>query len=191
MHLRHDDAGSEVLRYPHRDSQERKDFQNQLDPHAASRILQTPDDKDGILITIEKVSAMPSVVGDDGQERRSMGATSAFNFGMGFGIWIGICAASLLPYELIHPATWKSKLLIGMPRGKDASRVKAMQLFPQIAKDLSRKKDHGRADALMLAIYGVKYGSAQVRPGAGSDGRKFVRIGEIHGKAIGTSEGLL
>lgn len=139
-----------------------KTFKNQLDPHAAARILQAPDDKDGILITIEKVSAMPSVVGDDGQERRSMGATSAFNFGMGFGIWIGICAASLLPYELVHPATWKSKLLTGMPRGKDASRVKAMQLFPQIAKDLARKKDHGRADALMLAIYGVKYGAPQM-----------------------------
>jgi crossover junction endodeoxyribonuclease RuvC len=138
-----------------------KKFKNQLDGHAASRILQSLDDKDGILITIEKVSAMPSVVGDDGQERRSMGATSAFNFGMGFGIWIGICAASMLPYELVHPATWKSKMLAGMPRGKDASRVKAMQLFPQIAKDLARKKDHGRADALMLAVYGVKYGSAQ------------------------------
>ena len=142
-----------------------KTFKNQLDPHAASRILQAPDDKDGILITIEKVSAMPSVVGDDGQERRSMGATSAFNFGMGFGIWIGICAASMLPYELVHPATWKSKLLAGMARGKDASRVKAMQLFPQIAKDLARKKDHGRADALMLAIYGVKYGSPQKSAG--------------------------
>ena len=138
-----------------------KTFKNQLDPHAASRILQALDDEDGILVTIEKVSAMPSVVGDDGHERRSMGVTSAFNFGMGFGMWIGICAALQLPYELVHPATWKSKLLAGMAKGKDASRVKAMQLFPQIAKDLARKKDHGRADALMLAIYGVKYGSPQ------------------------------
>jgi crossover junction endodeoxyribonuclease RuvC len=80
---------------------------------------------------------------------------------MGFGMWIGICAALQLPYELVHPATWKLKLLAGMARGKDASRVKAMQLFPQTAKDLARKKDHGRADALLLAVYGVKYGAPQ------------------------------
>ena len=40
-----------------------------------------------------------------------------------------------------------------MAKGKDASRVKAMQLFPLAAKDLSLKKHHGRADALMMAYY--------------------------------------
>ena len=43
---------------------------------------------------------------------------------------------------------------------KDASRVKAMQLYPQIADQLSRKKDHGRADALLMAAWAqrVVYG---------------------------------
>jgi crossover junction endodeoxyribonuclease RuvC len=146
-----------------------KSFKNQMDPHAASLLLNgiAGERMIGVercLVTIEKVAPMPSFNrAEDGvvEERRTMGATSAFNFGMGFGMWIGICAALQLPYELVHPATWKLKLLAGMARGKDASRVKAMQLFPQTAKDLARKKDHGRADALLLAVYGVKYGAPQ------------------------------
>lgn len=146
-----------------------KTLKNQMDPHAASLLLQQLAGEkmmglDRCLVTIEKVAPMPSFNRNtDGvvEERRTMGVTSSFNFGMGFGMWIGICAALQLPYELVHPATWKSKLMAGMAKGKDASRVKAMQLFPQIAKDLSRKKDHGRADALLLAVYGVKYGSPQ------------------------------
>jgi hypothetical protein len=138
-----------------------KTFKNQMDPHAASLLLQALSSGQEVLVTIEKVAPMPSIQTEEGEERRTMGVTSSFNFGMGFGMWIGICAALQLPYELVHPATWKSKLLAGMARGKDASRVKAMQLFPQTAKDLARKRDHGRADALLLAVYGLKYGAPQ------------------------------
>lgn len=141
-----------------------KTFKNQMDPHAASLLLKRLSGDGQCLVTIEKVAPMPSFNRNkDGEveEKRTMGATSAFNFGVGFGMWIGICAALQLPYELVNPATWKSKLMAGMDKHKDASRVKAMQLFPQTAKDLARKKDHGRADALLLAVYGVKYGSPQ------------------------------
>ena len=138
-----------------------KKFKNQMDPHAASLILQAFGDEEGLLVTIEKVAPMPSIAGPNGEERRTMGATSAFNFGMGFGMWQGICAASLIPYQLVHPATWKAKLMRDMNREKDASRVKAMQLYPQTAKDLTRKKDHGRADALLLAHYGTIVGVPQ------------------------------
>jgi len=48
-----------------------------------------------------------------------------------------------------------------MGKEKDASRVKAMQLYPQTAKDLTRKRDHGRADALLLAVYGMRFGVEQ------------------------------
>ncbi|MGA7885259.1 MAG: hypothetical protein WCA44_05905 [Acidobacteriaceae bacterium] len=138
-----------------------KTFKNSMDVHACTLILQSLDRADGILVTIEKVNAMPSIPGPDG-ERRSMGATSAFSFGMGFGMWIGICAASELPYQLVHPATWKALLMKDMSREKDASRVKAMQLYPYTAKDLARKKDHARGDALLLAHYGMVCGAIAV-----------------------------
>jgi crossover junction endodeoxyribonuclease RuvC len=135
-----------------------KKFKSQMDPHAAANILQGLSDEHGILVTIEKVAAMPSFKGPHG-EPQAMGVTSAFNFGMGFGMWIGICAASLLPYQLVHPATWKAALMKDMGKEKDASRVKAMQLYPQTAKDLTRKKDHARGDALLLAHYGLMFGA--------------------------------
>jgi crossover junction endodeoxyribonuclease RuvC len=130
---------------------------NQMDCHTAAAILQRLDRSKGLLVTIEKVNAMPSIPGADG-ERRSMGATSAFSFGMGFGMWIGICAASELPYQLVHPATWKAALMRDATKEKDASRQKAMQLYPYVAKDLARKKDHARGDALLLAHYGMTMG---------------------------------
>jgi len=137
-----------------------KKIRSSMDCHTASRILQSLDASDGILITIEKVNAMPSIPGPDG-ERRSMGATSAFSFGMNFGMWIGICAASQLPYQLIHPMTWKAALMRDQGKEKDASRVKAMQLYPYTAKDLARKKDHARGDALLLAHYAMTFSSGR------------------------------
>jgi crossover junction endodeoxyribonuclease RuvC len=139
-----------------------KTFKNQMDPHACARILESLRDQSRgeILVTIEKVNAMPSIPGTD-EIARSMGATSAFNFGMGFGMWIAICAALQIPYQLVHPATWKAALMQGMGKEKDASRVKAMQLYPYTASDLARKKDHARGDALLLAHYGLTFGTAK------------------------------
>ena len=137
-----------------------KTYKSTMDCHTAARILQALDRTNGLLVTIEKVNAMPSIPGPDGVSR-SMGATSSFNFGMNFGMWIGICAASELPYQLVHPATWKAALMRDMSKEKDASRVKAMQLYPYTAKDLARKKDHARGDALLLAHYGMVFGSGR------------------------------
>ena len=93
---------------------------------------------------LERVSSMPE-----------QGVVSVFNFGMGFGIWRGILSALQIPYTLVHPATWKTRLMKDMPREKDAARLRAIQLYPRVADQLSRKKDIGRADALLLAHYGL------------------------------------
>jgi hypothetical protein len=145
-------------------------IKNQMDAAACSLLLSglTSAHRGDCLVSIEKVAPMPSFkVQRTGEEpkQQSMGATSAFNFGVGFGIWQGICAALLLPYQLVHPATWKRLLLKDMEKGKDASRVKALQLYPNTASKLTRKKDHGRADALLLAHYGkVTYNSDNFKP---------------------------
>jgi len=39
---------------------------------------------------------------------------------------------------------------------KEASRQRALQLFPDQAVNLARKKDHARADAMLLAYFGLK-----------------------------------
>lgn len=91
---------------------------------------------------IEKVGAMPG-----------QGVTSMFNFGKGYGLWIGILAALGIPYTLVTPQAWKKEIMQGVG-DKDAARGRAQQLFPSMASQLSRKKDIGRADALLIAEYG-------------------------------------
>lgn len=106
---------------------------------------------DEIFAVIEKVAPMPST--HEGDKGAKMGATSAFNFGKGCGLWIGLLAGLQIPYEEVHPATWKAALMRDTNRDKGASIIKATQLYPSAAKHLTRLKDHGRADALLMAEY--------------------------------------
>lgn len=95
---------------------------------------------------IEKVQSSPQ-----------MGVTSAFSFGQGYGAWLGILAALQIPHTLITPQAWKKGMMYGEPKEKDASRVVARRIYPVQMADgdwLSRKKDHNRADALLIAEYG-------------------------------------
>lgn len=91
---------------------------------------------------IEKVGAMPK-----------QGVVSMFNFGKGFGIWLGILGTLKIPYTLVTPQAWKKAMMEGM-RNKDDSRLRACQLFPKESLQFARKKDVGRADALLIAEYG-------------------------------------
>lgn len=91
---------------------------------------------------IEQVSAMPG-----------QGVTSMFGFGKGFGLWLGILAALQVPYTLVTPQAWKKAMMHGKG-DKDAARIRAQELFPGCVSQLSRKKDIGRADALLIAEYG-------------------------------------
>lgn len=127
-----------------------KKTRNVQDPHTIVSILQVVSANEDVIVTIEKVQAMPGR-DEQGEASRSMGATSAFNFGFGFGMWIGIITALCLPMQQVHPMTWKKSVMMGMGKEKDASRQKAMQLYPKAAKDLQLKKHHGRADALLIA----------------------------------------
>lgn len=127
-----------------------KSMKNEQNAAQIVLMLQSVTANQEALVTIEKVQAMP------GGGERSMGATSAFSFGKGFGMWLGILAALQLPFEQVHPMTWKSKMMFGAAKEKDASRVRAMEMFPKAAKHLNLKKHHGRADALLLAAYGRK-----------------------------------
>lgn len=100
---------------------------------------------------IEWVNAMPSVPGKDGK-RRTMGAQSAFNFGRGFGVVEGTAQALGLEVQLVRPATWKARAGLRKQR-KDYARTVALQLHPEA--DLHKKRDIGKADALLIAIFGA------------------------------------
>lgn len=102
-------------------------------------------------VYLELVKGLPR--GGDGGSK--MGSTSAFNFGETFGCIRGVLEALDLPYTLIPPERWKKTAgLIGAE--KDASRTKAIQLFPLVAHELVRKKDVGRAEALLIAHFSAQ-----------------------------------
>ena len=78
-----------------------------------------------------------------------MGRQSAFNFGMGYGILLGVLATLEIPYTKVSPARWKNDL--GLNKDKDLSRSMATRLFPKNAEQFKRKKDDGRAEAALIA----------------------------------------
>jgi len=81
-----------------------------------------------------------------------MGRQSAFNFGQGVGVLKGVMAALEIPWTPVSPAKWKKHFSLG--RDKGASRATATRLFPKRADYFKRVKDHGRAEAVLLALWG-------------------------------------
>jgi crossover junction endodeoxyribonuclease RuvC len=98
-------------------------------------------DKSNIKVVVEQVSAMPG-----------QGVTSMFNFGQSFGILKGICSAMQLPIYFVRPAKWKKYFNL-INSEKDASRTRAIEIFPYFSSHLSRKKDSNKADAILIASF--------------------------------------
>lgn len=75
--------------------------------------------------------------------------------GFGYGLWIGTLVASGFSVIPIPSMVWKKHFdLPGGNSQKDGSRAVACSLFASLSPQLKRKKDHGRADALLIAAYG-------------------------------------
>jgi crossover junction endodeoxyribonuclease RuvC len=98
-------------------------------------------DKKNIKVIIEQVSAMPG-----------QGVTSMFNFGQSYGILKGICSAMQLPMYFVRPTKWKKYFNL-INSEKDASRTRAIEIFPYFSPKLSRKKDSNKADAILIASF--------------------------------------
>ena len=97
--------------------------------------------KKEVLVVMEQVSAMPG-----------QGVTSMFNFGQSFGVIKGICSAMQLSMHFVRPAKWKKYYSL-IKCEKDASRTKAIEIFPYISSELSKKKDSNKADAILIASF--------------------------------------
>ena len=98
-------------------------------------------DKKNIKVVIEHVTAMPG-----------QGVTSMFNFGQSFGILKGICSAMQLSVYFVRPTKWKKYFNL-INSEKDASRTRAIEIFPYFSSQLSKKKDNNKADAILIASF--------------------------------------
>ena len=112
---------------------------SQIYNEISKKIKKTGDQN--IRVVIEQVSAMPG-----------QGVTSMFNFGQSFGILKGICSAMQLPMYFVRPAKWKKYFNL-INSEKDASRTRAIEIFPYFSSELSKKKDSNKADAILIANF--------------------------------------
>ena len=99
------------------------------------------DLKDDVTVVVEQVNAMPG-----------QGVTSMFNFGQTFGAIKGVCAALELPIFFVRPSKWKKHFEL-INSSKDSSRTKAIEMYPSIADQLSKKKDVNKSDAILIARF--------------------------------------
>lgn len=95
------------------------------------------------MVVVEQVSSRPGE-----------GVASAFQFGRGYGVIIGVAAALGLRLEYATPPAWKSLFHLNR-KDKDEARHVVQSRFPDRADLFSRKMDVGRADAVLIGIYGA------------------------------------
>ena len=98
-------------------------------------------DNEDVSVVVEQVNAMPG-----------QGVTSMFNFGQTFGAIKGICAALGLPIFFVRPAKWKKHFEL-INSSKDSSRTKAIEMYPLLSSELSKKKDVNKSDAILIARF--------------------------------------
>ena len=94
-----------------------------------------------VSVVVEQVNAMPG-----------QGVTSMFNFGQTFGAIKGICAALSLPIFFVRPSKWKKHFEL-INSSKDSSRTKAIEMYPKLSSELSKKKDVNKSDAILIARF--------------------------------------
>lgn len=111
----------------------------EIDAAALARLLR-PHAADIELAVVEQVSAMPG-----------QGVASVFSLGHTLGAIVGVLQALAIPLHLVTPAQWKKAA--GVSADKDLVRAAAVRLYP--AAPLDRKKDHNRAEALLLARHSL------------------------------------
>ena len=121
---------------------EGKKNKRQLNSAQLVKLLRENISKDDeTAVVVEQVNAMPG-----------QGVTSMFNFGQTFGAIKGVCAALELPIFFVRPSKWKKHFEL-INSSKDSSRTKAIEMYPSLSNNLSKKKDVNKSDAILIARF--------------------------------------
>ncbi len=125
----------------------------QIDTRAFSRLLREThlQYQQRMYAWVELVGAMP-IRRNDGA--KPQGAASAFNFGDTAGAIRGVLGALEIPYEYVRPQAWKKGLGL-VKTSKEEDRLEAIKRHPEAEQYLTRKKDHNRAEAILIGDYAM------------------------------------
>ena len=142
------DGGLEIFDMPVHRLQRGGNAKREIDRYELARIV----DAHGPITRafIELVGAMPG-----------QGVTSTFQFGRSLGIVEGVLSAGFIPTDYAAPRRWRSAM--GVRDGKDGSRARASALMPSCAGLWTRAKDDGRAEAMLIALYGQRLMAREAR----------------------------
>lgn len=92
---------------------------------------------------VEQVGSMPG-----------QGLSSTFSFGHAAGVVEGVIGGLGIPITMVTPQAWKKSAgLIG--KDKDASRTRALQLYPRERTLDLKGKGQALADAIFIARHGL------------------------------------
>lgn len=115
----------------------------EVDAVELARLIDAAAFKQQTVAWVEAVNAMPH----DGK-------VGAFGFGRTVGVLHGILAAYFIALHQVRPNAWKRAMRV--PAGKDGARARASELLPRYARLWCRAKDHNRAEAALIALYGQR-----------------------------------
>jgi crossover junction endodeoxyribonuclease RuvC len=101
---------------------------------------------------IERAQAMPR-----------QGASSGFKYGRATGALETAIVLSSIPVEIVEPSIWKRHWRLP-GKDKELARQRALELFPAAHAFFARKKDHGRAEAALLALFGLRNSRLMATP---------------------------
>lgn len=121
----------------------------EIDAGAIVQILENyiPDDLMGVrtMVFIERVNAMSK-----------QGIASAFTFGKTAGLIEGVVQALRIPFEYVSPGVWTKVMMPGTTHEKAQGIITAKRLLPTASDWLTLAKHTNRADALLIALYGLR-----------------------------------
>ncbi|VVB16716.1 unnamed protein product [Arabis nemorensis] len=143
-HMVGSSSEAQVFDTPHLPVLVGKRVRKRLDAKSIVQLIQSLDLPSGSRAYIEQSNPFPK----DGKQ-------GWYSGGFGYGLWIGTLVASGFSVVPVPASLWKRHFqLAGGSCAKDDSRRVASELFPWLSSQLKRKKDHGRAEALLIAAYG-------------------------------------
>lgn len=121
--------------------------------------LKTRIDLESLSFLIESYSKdiLVALIEEVGQISTKSDPFSSFVFGFATGSVHGVLTSNQIKIETVKPLIWKAAL--GLDSDKSKSIAKAIKLFPEAEIHLKRKKDHGRAEAILLAHFAWKLGA--------------------------------
>jgi hypothetical protein len=117
-----------------------------IDGYAVYELLQSLDPHE---VYLERTHAMPL-----------NGSKAAFSQGDSNGVLRAVVHVLRIPLIWVQPKQWQAHWGLAGPYSaterKLYHRTRAMELFPVLRPLLGRVKDHDRADALLIASFGIE-----------------------------------